>query len=258
MNKRFLAVVFVIMFLQNIAYSANWQELQASRNNAYIDLDSIVIKLPKLYYNVKYEKDSNYYIFNFVSNYNDKTSKIFSVDKYDADNKFLASSEKEENGYFSKSRDEKEVEIKSIPIEQDSINEVAYNHVCSIIKANNEKQERLNKSLIAVKIKKDELLEFIDANNVVINMQLQNAQDRDIKEFEGDINVYDTSNNKIAKLNIKGENIKKQSIRKLSYSWSVWDNTNDHEVMEIHKISNNHLIFVFTPSKIIFDDGTKL
>ncbi len=247
---------------QNASYSANWQELQASNNNkAYIDLDSIVIKLPKLYYQVKYEKDNNYYIFDFVSSYNDKTSKIFSVDKYENNGKFLASNQKEEShlmNSFTESREEKEAKLSSISISPNSISEVAYNHVCSIVKANNEKMEQLNNTLVPIKIKKDTVLELIDANNVVINMQLKNAQNKDIKEFEGDINVYDASNNKIAKLNIKGDKIKKQSTRTLSYSWSTWDNTNDHQMVEIRRRSSNNLIFVFTPSIIIFEDNTRL
>ncbi len=257
MNKRFLITVFTFIFLQNASYSVNWQELQTPKNKAYIDLDSIVIKLPKLYYKVKYQNGDSYYILDFMSNYNDKTSKIFSVVKYENE-KFIATNQKEEPHWYSESLEEKEAKLSPIEISQNSINEVAYNWVCGIIKANNEKTEQLKKALISVKINKDAMLDFLDADNVAINMQLKNTQNKDIKEFEGDIDVYDISNNKLAKFCISGHNLKKQSLKTMFYSWRVSDSTRERKISEIHRTNNNNLIFTFTPTKIIFDDNTSL
>lgn len=261
MNKRFLVAIFTFIFLQGASYSANWQELQTSNNNkAYIDLDSVVIKLPKLYYTVKYEKDSNYYIFDFVSNYNDKTTKIVCVDKYEGNGKFVASSQKEEKHIMSQLSDaeEKEAKINPIEISPNSINEAAYNRVYAIIKANNDRLALMKTMLVPIKLKKGVLEQILFSDRFEIIMQLKNTQDKTIKDFEGNIEVYDTSNNKLATLNIKGSRVEKQANQTFSYSWNTWDYSNNNQMSEIYRRNNKNLIFVFNPTKITFEDNTGL
>lgn len=258
MIKRFIISIFVFALVQNLSFSACWEEVQAINNKkAFVDTESINIIFPKMYYKIKYEKDDFYYIFDMVSIYDKKTTKILSIDKYDLNDKFIATKEKDYYGkpsFYDKTKEEIEEEVDPIPVKSNSVNEAVYSKISLMVKANKEKSDLMTSVLTPVSIIKKEALN--GDNNLQITLKVKNTQDKPIIGFEGDIDVYDALNNKLLSLKVKSDNnIKKQSIKSFNYVWDINSNIN---LFKIYNRKTSDLDFVFNPTKIIFDDGTSL
>lgn len=260
MIKRFLLSILAVILIPMASYSANWEEIHAVNNKkAYVDTQSINIVFPKMYYKIKYEKDGYYYVFDMASKYNERTTKILSIDKFDSEDKFIAEKEKQYYGkpsFYAETQEEKEEKLDPIQITPNSINEAVYNKVCSIVKSNNEKSDLMKSMLVPVKWKKETFSRIYDGNCVQILMKLKNTQDKSIIVFEGQIEVYDNLNNKLTSLKVEGKDkIEKQSIHTFNYAWGIWNIAN---MTKIYNTNSKDLNFVFKPTKIIFDDGTML